>query len=372
MRAREEDAGARWLRLVEGLDEPRRRLALAATDPGASRSLAARIHAEGGAAERAAAMVSAEPDPRRWRRAHRATRDALEYLETLGGWVLAPGDATWPSSLDCGSEPVALLVGRGEVPAGQALAVVGTRASSREGEDLAAALAAAWVARGGWVVSGGALGIDGAAHRGALAAGGRTVVVAGTGLGHPFPQQHRGLFASVERRGALVSEHAPTFAGRPWSFLDRNRIIAGFATAVVVVEAPPRSGALSTARFALKCGRKVLTVPGQPGCLRSEGARRLLSEGALPLRGPEDLPAWNQALERQVGEVSPRSSPVGAVGQKVLAVLDTGGEGRHLDDIGRRAALDPGNLSAALLELELGGLVEALSGGRFRRNPGQW
>jgi len=232
---------------------------------------------------------------------------------------------------------------------------------------MARDLAAAWVSRGGWVVSGGAVGIDAASHRGALEAGGRTVVVAGTGLGHPFPVHHRRLFSEVERRGAVVSEYPPTFQGRATTFLDRNRIIAGFAAAVVVVEAPPRSGALSTARFALKSGKKVLTVPGNPGRLRSEGARRLLSEGAVPLRGPEDLPASPEARKMQADEALGRRYPEDPASIRVLGILEAGDDGRHLDDIGRQAALSPGVLSATLLELELEGWVEALGGGRFRR-----
>ena len=341
----QDDFRDRWLRFLEDLDDRQRSLAFAA-----------------------AAMVPADLDPGRWGRVLQAARDALEYLETLGGWVRIPKDPAWPSCLDCGDEPVALLVGRGEVPPGRALGIVGTRRSSSEGNALAGRLAVAWVEQGGWVVSGGAIGIDAAAHRGALAVGGRTVVVAGTGLGHTFPPQHRTLFARIARSGAVVSEYPPTFSGRPRSFLDRNRIIAGFADNVVVVEAPPRSGAISTARFALKCERKVLTVPWASGSERSEGARRLLSEGAIPLRGPEDLPASREAQETLFGETSDQSSPVSAVGRRVLEALDSCTDGRHVDDIGRLAALTPGELSAALLELEFEGLVEAMDGGRFRRN----
>jgi len=165
----------------------------------------------------------------------------------------------------------------------------------------------------------------------------------------------------------VVSEYPPTFSGRASAFLDRNRIIAGFAEAVVVVEAPPRSGALSTARFALKSGKKVLTVPGKPGCLLSEGARRLLSEGALPLRGPMDLPASPEVRTGQLDEVRRARPPEDPSLRRVLEILDAGDGGRHLDDIGPRTALSPGVLSAALLELEIGGWVEALGGGRFRR-----
>ena len=367
-----EEAGARWIRFLAGLDPPRRRLALAAMDPARWLSLGIRILAGEEELRCASALVAEDPDPRRWRGAEAAAQDALEYLETLGGWIRVPGDAAWPASLDCGAEPVGILVGRGVVPPGRGLAVVGTRGSSAEGDELAGALAAAWVREGGWVVSGGALGIDAAAHRGALAAGGRTVVVAGTGLGHPYPHRHRSLFARVERSGAVVSEYPPTFPGRPWSFLKRNRIVAGFAAVVVVVEAPPRSGALSTARFALKSGRKVLTVPGKPGRERSEGARRLLSEGALPLRGPEDLPGTREVPARQNREVSPRPPWPDGIGRRVLEILEPGVDGRHLDDIGRRAALTPGELGAALLELELEGLVEELGAGRFRRTPDHW
>lgn len=361
-------AGGAWFRFLEGLDEVGRRLALAAQEPVAWRQRSAQVEGGEDCLAVARRLVDGAPAPGPWRRALQAGRDALEYLETLGAWARIPGDVAWPAALETGRSPVALLVGRGEIPAGPALAVVGTRRSSRAGDALARDLAAAWVERGGYVVSGGALGIDAAAHRGALAAGGGTVVVAGTGLGHPFPEEHRGLFARIERRGAVVSEYPPNFAGRPTCFLDRNRIIAGLASTVVVVEAPPRSGALSTARFALKCGRKVLTVPGNPGQPRSEGARILLSSGALPLRGPEDLPACRLAQGTQVGAAPRRRAPVDVVGQRILMALEPGGDGRHLDDIGRRAALTPAELNAALLELELEGLVEALDGGRFRRH----
>jgi DNA processing protein len=372
VRGRGVDAGAQWLRFLEGLEEVHRRLALSAVEPVDWRRLSARIQGGQGCLAIASQWVEAAPDPRRWGRALRAGRDAVEYLETLEAWARIPGAPGWPAALDAGADPVALLVGRGEIPPGLGLAVVGTRRSSPACDALARELAVSWVAQGGWVVSGGAQGIDAAAHRGALAAGGVTVAVGGTGLGHPFPPFHRGLFAEIERRGAVVSEYPPTFSGRPTTFLDRNRIIAGLAMAVVVVEAPPRSGALSTARFALKCGRKVLTVPGNPGLPRSEGARSLLSSGALPLRGPKDLPACPQASETRVGAVSQRRARVDAVGQRILAVLDTSGDGRHLDEIGRHTALPPGELSATLLELELEGLVDALDGGRFRRNPDEF
>ncbi len=369
MRGGDVSAGGRWIRFLEGLDEVHRRLALAAVEPVDWRRLSARILGGEDCLSVAHEWVAAVPGTAQWRRALRDGSDALEFTERLGAWVRIPGSPGWPAALDAGPDPVALLVGRGEVPPGPALAVVGTRRSSPVCDALARELAMAWVAQGGWVVSGGAMGIDAAAHRGALSAGGATVAVGGTGLGRPFPDHHRSLFAQIEGRGAVLSEYPPTFSGRPTTFLDRNRIIAGFATAVVVVEAPPRSGALSTARFALKCGRKVLTVPGNPGLPRSEGARSLLSSGALPLRGPKDLPACPQALENRIGAVSRRRARVDAVGQQILAVLETGGDGRHLDDIGRRTALLPGELSAALLELELGGHVDALDGGRYRRNP---
>ncbi len=369
MGCRREDAGAAWIQLLEGLGAVERRLALAALEPVDWRRRSAQIEGGEDSLAMARRLVARAPAPGPWRRARRRALDALEYLDSLGAWARIPGTPGWPAALDTGGDPVALRVGRGEIPEGAALGIVGTRRSSPAGDALARALAMAWVEQGGWVVSGGARGIDAAAHRGALAAGGATVAVAATGLGHPFPRDHRGLFARIERTGALVSEYPPTFPGRPTSFLDRNRIIAGLASTVVVVEAPPRSGALSTARFALKCGRKVLTVPGNPGCTRSEGARSLLSSGALPLRGPKDLPACRQAQETQAGAAPRRRAPTDAVGQRILAALDPGGDCRHLDDIGRRAALTPGELNAALLELELEGLVEALDGGRFRRHP---
>lgn len=374
METAKRDAAARWLGFIKGLQEARRRLALAAFDPGEWRGLAALLVAGEDSMTLARGLAARDPGVQRWVCGLRAARDALEYLETLGGWVLAPGEAGWPPALSRGAGRPAVLAGRGSFPEGPALAIVGTRGSSPEGDALAGELAAAWVARGGWVVSGGARGIDAAAHRSALAAGGRTVVVAGTGLGHPFPFNHRSLFRRIEEAGAVVSEYPPIFPGRPWSFLDRNRIIAGIAEAVVVVEAPPRSGALSTARFALKCGKKVLTVPGNPADPRSAGARSLLDRGASPLRGPEDLPACREAPGPLFAVDRSRRPPQDPAARRVLEALvvdgDGDGGGWHLDEIGRRLALDPGTLSAALLELELGGFVDALGGGRFRRVPG--
>ena len=371
MRRACDDAGARWIRFLEGLDEAHRRLALAAVDPRDWRRLGVRIVKGADSLAAAAASVDVAPDPERWSRALQVGQDALEYLRTLEGWVRIPGDLAWPPGLDCGDEPVAVLAGRGTIPTGRAIAIVGTRGSSEEGDALSGELAAAWVECGGWVVSGGALGIDAAAHRGALAAGGRTLVVAGTGLGAPYPRGHRALFRRIERDGAVVSEYAPTFPGSRWSFLERNRIIAGFAEAVVVVEAPPRSGALSTARFALKCGKKVLTVPGNSGRLRSEGALLLLSEGALPLRGPEDLPVFFEVRNLQDRTPSEKRPPMNPAQRRVLEVLAAGGNGRHLDVIGREAVLEPGILSVALLELELEGRIMALGEGRFRLSPGE-
>ncbi|MBM4370065.1 MAG: DNA-protecting protein DprA [Deltaproteobacteria bacterium] len=344
METRGRDPEARWACFLEGLE-------------GAARVLA----------ERAAALQVPAVHPRRWDSALRVARDALEHLGSLGAWVRVPGGEGWPPALLRCPDPPRMLTGRGELPAGPCLALVGTRDADAEGEALTRRLATAWVEAGGWVVSGGARGIDTAAHLGALAAGGSTVAVTGAGLGKPYPRGNRGLFERIARAGAVVSEYPPGLGAQAWTFLRRNRLVAAFAQAVVVVQAPPRSGALHTARFALKCGWKVLTVPGKPGDPRHAGARSLLVEGAQALRGPGDLAAvWDRVPTPEgAPEPAPQESP------DVRRVREALVEGvLHGDEIARRTALAPGALSAVLLELELQGLVVALPGGLYRGTPG--
>lgn len=196
--------------------------------------------------------------------------------------MVQPTDAGYPQRVRVlGRAPV--LHVRGQLREGRAAAIVGARAASQGAMDRAHALAKHLASRGIHIVSGGALGIDGAAHRGALAAGGATTVVLGCGVDVAYPSRHARMFEEiVERGGALVSMFPRGMQPRPGTFTRRNALIAALADAVIVVEADLQSGSLSTAAAARKQGRALAACPGSRGC------ERLLATGAALVETPED------------------------------------------------------------------------------------
>ena len=210
---------------------------------------------------------------------------ALEHLDRLGGTLLAPGDPRWPSALDdLGAQAPFCVWVRGEPDLGAVLApsvaVVGSRGATSYGERVAFDLADGLTAEGLCVVSGGAYGIDAAAHRGAVARGGRTLVVLAGGVDRAYPAGNaRLLEAVVGAGGALVSEVRPGSLPTKSRFLQRNRLIAAAGRATVVVEAAWRSGAMSTAHHAARLLRPVGAVPGPVTSTASAGCHRLLREG---------------------------------------------------------------------------------------------
>lgn len=218
-------------------------------------------------------------------------------LRALSGRLVVVGDRGYPPLLqDAWPElgaPVWLFVVGSHPPVdrGPAVAVVGTRTPTVDGLATARAVSVALARAGVTVVSGMARGIDQAAHRGALAGGGRTVAVLGTGLGVDYPARSAALRAAVAGSGAVLTELAPGVGPRPWQFLARNRIISGLADATVVVEGREHSGALQTARLAAGQGRDVWAVPGSINAPTSAGPLALLRDGALPLTGIDDFVA---------------------------------------------------------------------------------
>ena len=186
------------------------------------------------------------------------------------------------------SAPETLYV-RGRLVADDALAVaiVGSRRATPYGLEVAERLGAALGARGVTVVSGLARGIDSAAHRGALASGGRTIAVLGSGVDVIYPPENRRLAGRIVEAGAVVSQFAPGTRPLPYHFPERNRVIAGLVLAVVVVEAAEKSGALITAGFAAELGREVLAIPGRVSSPESRGAHRLIRTGPRSSRTPK-------------------------------------------------------------------------------------
>jgi DNA processing protein len=212
-----------------------------------------------------------------------------------GGSVIAAGDQGWPTGLDrLGAAAPLMLWVRGSLPtaAESVVAVVGARDCSDYGGRIAGVLATRMTATTRTVVSGGALGIDVAAHRAALSAGGPTVVVAAGGAGRVYPQANRDVFARAVVAGAVVWEFPPGSRLIPAGFLHRNRLIAAMAGTTILVEAAERSGALNTGRAAADLGRLVLGVPGPIDSPRSTGVHRAVAEGwAALLVSPHDLDA---------------------------------------------------------------------------------
>ena len=241
-----------------------------------------------------------------------------------------------------------------------AVAIVGARACSPYGAQVARMLGRELAAAGLVVVSGLARGVDGEAHRGALEAEGLTVAVLGCGIDRDYPAAHAELGRRIRERGLIVSEYEPGVEPAPWRFPARNRIIAGLAAATVIVEARERSGALITADFALEDGREVFAVPGEITGSLATGTNRLLRQGATPLTSAEDvLELFGLAASQR------RQAPsVGANAGAVLGQLADGAA--TADELARATGLEPGPLAAALAELELVGLATEAAG-RYRR-----
>ena len=238
-----------------------------------------------------------------------------------------------------------------------AVAVVGARACSGYGRAVARMLASGAADAGAVVVSGLARGIDGEAHRGALAASGRTVAVLGCGIDRDYPAAHAELARAVLAGGGLVvSEYEPGVEPAPWRFPARNRIIAGLAAATVVVEARERSGALITADFALEDGREVLAVPGEITSALSAGTNALLRQGATPATCVADV------LEAVGLEASPPATvdPDDPSAVAVLAALAAGST--TADGLVRATGLAAGDVATALTLLELAGRVAVEEG----------
>ena len=358
----------------------------------ASRAAAwAALAAAGLPAPENVALLRAFGDPERVLEASRASiasivgRSAAERLaardtardEATRAWLDAPGhrlvaweDTDYPRTLlELTDPPVALFaLGNVELLARPAVAIVGSRHATAQGREDASAFARTLGEAGFTIVSGLALGIDAAAHRGALGTAASTIAVTGTGPDRVYPASHRDLAHAIAERGLVVTEFAPGTPPLKGNFPRRNRLIAGLARGVLVVEAAPGSGSLITARLAVEQGRDVFAIPGSIHSPLSKGPHQLIRDGAKLVETAQDVlaelgataPAARVATSGD--DAPPPRDPVHA------RVLDAMGRGPvDLDRLVTRTGLGADALASTLVHLQLDGRIAALPGGGWER-----
>jgi DNA processing protein len=297
----------------------------------------------------------------------------LEAHRRAGVQVVLLGDDRYPAALAADPEPPAVLFARGdlEVISGRRVAVIGTRRCTRSGRLVALEMGAQLAEAGVGVVSGLALGIDGAAHEGALGSGVDQPVpvvgVVGSGLDVVYPKRHARLWEAVATRGVLLSEWPLGCAALAWHFPARNRIIAALVELVVVVESHAAGGALHTVEEAVRRGRDILVVPGSVRSPASAGTNALLFDGAAPARDAIDVlgalgfvaPAPEQLAMIHTHPEEAPASPVALPDRHDLELLDLlGGEARTLDQLAASSGRALGELAVALLRFERYGWIE--------------
>lgn len=299
-------------------------------------------------------------------------RATLDWLESDQHAILTPDSADYPELLSQIPNPPPHLYVRGDVAAlsHPALAIVGSRNPTSGGERNAFEFARHLGRCGFAIVSGLALGIDSAAHRGALAAGAPTVAFLGHGIDHVYPKRNRELADAIAAGGALVSEFPLGMAPRREFFPQRNRLISGVALGTIVVEAARQSGSLITARLAAEQGREVFALPGSIHNPLARGCHRLIRDGAKLVESAEDILSELGAIAGHVLDTA-RAMPdtSHAAGEEdaeyVKLTQHLGHDPVSIDDLAERSGLTIGEVSSMLLILELDGKVEKLSGGRY-------
>jgi DNA processing protein len=356
------------------------RLALA---PGVGNALARRLLAAFGLPQQLFAQPAAAIEQIARGQAqslHSLAPDFEAQLDATWAWLQAPGsaprriltlaDSAYPPGLLQTEDPPLLLYVIGELPASwpRAIAVVGSRNPTPQGLANSRNFARTFAQAGFTVVSGMALGIDGAAHDGALdgAAPGQTATIAvvGTGLDRVYPRQHLALSHEIARRGLIVSEYPLGTPPLAANFPRRNRIIAALSEGTVVVEAALQSGSLITARLAAEQGKDVFAIPGSIHSPQARGCHALLKQGAKLVEVAQDVLEELRGPER--AQAPPPTQPLDPVREDgVLAAL--GFDPVSLDALVARTGIAPSHLQARLLELELQGHVARLPGGLFQR-----
>ncbi|HVT11750.1 MAG TPA: DNA-processing protein DprA [Fimbriimonadaceae bacterium] len=288
--------------------------------------------------------------------------DKVAKAEAAGVRVIARD--RFPESMQALPFPPALFAwGDFECAHAPAVAIVGTRAATTYGKAAAMKFAEVFARAGVTVVSGGALGIDAAAHKGALAAGGKTVAVLAGGIEQVYPAVHGGLFMQIRESGCLVSQHAIGSRPNGFRFLNRNHLIAGLSLGVVVIEAPERSGALSTVHAANDQGKQVFVVPANIDNLNFKGSHALIRDGATLVDHPDQVLESFGIVANRLQAKLPEASETGS---RILAAL--AGEPLSAEIIVERSGLETSEVMAELTMLEIDGRIMR-DGGKYAVKP---
>jgi DNA processing protein len=310
-------------------------------------------------------------------------REEIELAAKANVRIVVRNEPEYPSLLQEVPDPPALLYVRGRIEPvdSVAIAIVGSRKCTSYGERTARRLAASLARIGVTIVSGLARGIDAAAHRGAIEAGGRTLAVLADGLQTIYPPEHADLADQVERSGALISEMPMRHEPLASLFPRRNRIIAGLSLGVIVVEAAPRSGSLSTAHHATEQNREVFAVPGPVDSLVSRGCHALIRDGATLVESIEDVMdqlghRFRQALLEAPAASAPQSEPIPGVSPAPVSCDDTdrrllealGDQPRSVDELVVSTALPASTIIGKLAMMEMTRQVKRLPGNLFTRS----
>ena len=293
-----------------------------------------------------------------------AIAQSLAWAAQPNQHILTLADAAYPQALLEIADPPTVLYVRGN-PAHlqrRGLAVVGSRNATPQGQQTAETFARALAAKGIGIISGLALGIDAAAHRGALAAGGETIAVIGTGADRIYPARNKELALAIAERGIIVSEFPLGTPALAANFPRRNRIISGLSRGVLVVEAAPESGSLITARLAAEQGREVFAIPGSIHSPVARGCHKLIKQGAKLVETAQDILEELGGYAPPLMETQPAHT---APENNILKAL--GHDPCDLDDLVERTGMGTDLLLGELLTLELAGLIATLPGGRYQR-----
>ena len=285
----------------------------------------------------------------------------MDRVANAGASLITLEDKTYPRLLRSLPDRPILLYCRGALSIGNesALAVVGTRKASRYGKDVAFQLSSQLARQGVAIISGMAHGIDAAAHRGALDAGGKTIAVVATGIDRVYPREHADLADEIAARGAIITEMPLNSAPLGKNFPQRNRIISGLSLGVLVAEAPIKSGALNTVSHAIDQGRDVFAVPHNIFSLSGGGGNILIQEGAKLVANVEDILEELQVthLEVETRSRAQEIQPANDAEQAVLQQLSA--DPVHVDLIVRQTELPTATVTSTLTMLELKGLAES-------------